>query len=104
MRDAIIEWLANGETGLSSETIAFFALGKTNRRISYPYDPADLNRCIKLLTDAPEAKKALPILANLNPTWKRLVQHWEELQQMFIDEVGYDWCNAKSAPKTYGRM
>ena len=103
-KDAIIDWLANGETGLSSKTIAFTALGKDYGDFSYPRDPADLNRCIKLVEEVPSAKEAFPYLATRCERWKGIVDNWENLKAMFIEEVGFDWCNAKSAPKTYDKM
>jgi len=55
----IIKWLANGETGMSSKAMAFTALGvKYKNACYYPYDPADLNRCLLLLEAAPIVRES----------------------------------------------
>lgn len=101
----IINWYVSGERGISSETMAATALGKKPDWSGYPLDPADLNRCIKLVDSAPEVKEAFHAIASLSPEWAAIIENWDELRQMFIDEVGYNWKNRKTrAKRTYDRM
>lgn len=101
----IIEWLATNETGMSSETIAFAALGSPREITSYPHDPADLRRCIVLLDKVPEAAQVLPNLASTSPEWEGLVRNWPTLTKMLRVEIGDDLpCYGWSAPKTYKAM
>lgn len=100
----ILDWYATGEKGISSETMASCAIGRKYHRPCHPLDPSDLNRCIKLVDTAPEVKLAFPDIAKLSPEWKTVIDHWDELREMFIAEVGYDWSRCSSAEKTYYRM
>lgn len=91
---AIVEWLANGRTGLSSEAMAFYLgfgiIRKEDGRF-HPHDPSDFNRCLGLLRAAPGLRKKLPEMAKLSKQWKRLVAAWEQIEAEFLREVGPDW-------------
>lgn len=104
----IAEWLANGETGISSESIALwlgFGVKQTRwGNFNHPHDPDDLNRCLKLLRDVPALRPMLPRMAEVGPVWAALVERWDELEQCQLDEIGIDWCKARSAPRTYALM
>ncbi len=104
LKNSILNWYANGEKGLSSEAMAAALSGNTPTRIYHPGDPADLNRCIKLVAAVPESRSHLQEVAKLSPQWEKIIKHWDELEKSFIDEVGFDWCKAKSAPKTFKLM
>lgn len=104
----VAAWLINGETGLSSKTMASITMGGNGNNgrygISYPHDPDDLNRCIKLVKAAPEVRDAFPKIAASHPKWAVIIRHWDELVALFHGEVGEDWSKGRSAPKTYKRM
>lgn len=101
----IVQWIAQGETGISSETIAFTALGVEPRQKGYPRDPGDLRRCLVLLQQCPVAARALPVLAETSDAWAALVRQWDSLEASLRAEVG-DSLSACcwSAPKTYAAM
>lgn len=96
------EWLVKGNTGMSSMYLAALILGAENVRISYPYDPADFNRCVKLcdyigfsLVDA------MAMAAEHSEHWKQYAMHLPQLQRLYKEEcVGDIW----SAPKLYKFM
>lgn len=100
----IIKWLVTGEVGLSSKCMASVACGYSTEDYNYPRDPADLNRCIKLVDDAPEIRNSFSKIADLCPEWKVIIDNWDELVKTFVGEVGYDWCRDKKAPITYKMM
>lgn len=104
----IIEWLATGETGISSEAIAFQALGVSSEGRwgrTHPSDPADLRRCVLMLQRCPEAKPALSKLADKSAAWRGLVKEWPALVRLLKKEIGEDLPSfGWSAPKTYGAM
>lgn len=104
MSKAVARWLAEGETGLSSECMAAVALGAKPRSTYHPLDPADLNRCLKLVKAAPVVKRHFPKIRALSKQWRAVIDHWDELSEMFVAEVGWDWSKAKSARRTYDRM
>lgn len=100
-----IEWLANGETGTSSETMAFWlAFGIRGRWASTPSDPSDLDRCLRLLDHVPEMRPHLHKMSELSDDWKKLVERWDEIERSHLDEVGLGWTKGNSAPRTYKLM
>lgn len=93
-QSAIVEWLANGHTGLSSEAMAFylgFGIKRKKDGRFHPHDPSDFNRCLGLLRAAPGLRKKLPAMAKLSKQWKRLVAAWDQIEAEFLREVGPDW-------------
>lgn len=103
-----VQWLANGEVGLSSKQLAMWIAfdQRTDRGfgIDYPKDPDDFDRCLKFLERVPEARPHLYRMAELSPIWKALVERWDDIEKCQLDEIGLDWCKARSAPKTYALM
>lgn len=93
-RAAIVEWLADGETGLSSETMARHVAGrpwpKSKAHWAYtphhPYDPDDFRRCVLMLESLPHPDHALARCRVLSPTWERLVDAWPELMALWERE------------------
>lgn len=93
----------NGETGMSSEAMAFTSVGVKCRGLA-PSDPADFNRCLKLVTEIPEVEKHFDNISALSPSWAAIIKNWTLIKETFLEEVGYDWCKARRAPKTYALM
>ena len=108
MTDNITTWLCNGETGLSSKCMARVTLGRDAEDrsgcVDHPRDPADLNRCIKLVKAAPEVRESFPKIAELSPEWKAVIDNWDGLVAMFHKEAGEDWSKKRLAYKTYEFM
>lgn len=103
----LIEWLSGGRRGMSSNTmvqhlVGLPACGDSGK--SHPYDPDDLDRCLKLLAAVPLLRVCLPYMATCSPEWEALVARWEEIEASHLEEVGLGWSKARSAPKTYGLM
>jgi hypothetical protein len=68
----ILLWLADGDTGVSSETLAFAAVGiMRGGFFTEPGDTADCGRCERLVRRLPWVADALPELAKRNPRWNR---------------------------------
>lgn len=100
-----INWLANGKTGVSSKTMAFWLAFSIKMDDAYhPLDPADLDRCLMLLDQVPELRPHLSQMRLLGPYWDALVTNWECIERSHLDEVGLGWTKARSAPKTYDLM
>ena len=101
IQSKVLKWVFNSRNvGLSSKAMAAAATGHPGK-YDHPYDPSDLNRCIKLCAAIPEVKENFNLVAELSPTWAKLIDRWDELEKCFIDEVGYDGCKSNKAPKTY---
>lgn len=104
---AVIDWLADGEIGVSSKCMAMWlAFGKRTRDAfgGYPHDPDDMDRCLKLLHRAPGLRERLPKMAELNKTWAAMVARWDEIEACQMAEIGLDWTKGGTAPKTYALM
>lgn len=107
MEKQILEWLANGETGTSSKAMAFAAAGvevKGPFNKSIPSDPDDFNRCLKLVAQIPIIRAHFIKIAQISEAWNTFISNWDAIEKSFLDEVGFDWCDARSAPLTYGLM
>lgn len=96
-----LEWMLSDDTGASSITLCAQMLGVKIKRRSYPLDPADLGRCLRLLEIIPEWKSRITEMSDVSPSWAGLVSCWDDIAQLMADEVGLDWSNGRSAPKTY---
>lgn len=98
-----IEWLSGNDTGASSEAIVrHMTLGDCDG--SYPHDPADLGRCLRLLEKFPAWKPRIGEMACYSPEWKALASRWDELASMMAGEVGIDWSKGRKAQATYAAM
>ena len=104
----LLQWLAGPNKGLSSEAMAYCVLQieRTDHWSGneHPCDPSDFNRCLLLVEQVPEVRNHFNRIAKLSPEWSALITAWDELQQLFVAEVGWNWDKARSAPKTYARM
>lgn len=104
----VINWLACGERGISSNTIVEHLTGLNAlgfRPGSHPWDPDDLSRCIKLLEACPNLAERFDDMRDVSPVWAGLVDAWSELVATFDDEApGWRERRCGSAPKTYARM
>lgn len=100
------EWLANGERGVSSETIFTHLTGvdALNRfPADHPCDPDDFRRCRLLLEQVPELKKNLGRMGTLSSAWAGLVLSWDRICTT-MDWEAPGWRDPKqrsSAPATY---
>lgn len=104
----LLEWMAGPNTGLSSEAMAYCVLQieRTDHWSGkeHPYDPSDFNRCLLLVEKVPVVRDCFAEIAAMSPEWAALIAAWEELQSMFVAEVGWNWSTGRLAPKTYARM
>jgi hypothetical protein len=105
-----VEWLANGERGVSSETLfkritGVDAVGPEGYT-DHPHDPGDFRRCRLLLEKCPELAGMLHKMKRQSPQWAVLVGHWQELCDLMDSETP-TWrkrnCSG-SASRTYQRM
>lgn len=79
----IEEWLARGHVGKSSETLALYMLGRDYDHLGdSPRDADDFERCSLLLQWAPALRDRLIELHNLSPTWGRIAEQWEGLEDL----------------------
>lgn len=107
----MVQWLANGQRGLSSNQMFKHLTGIETERderrreeVHFPYDPDDLRRCRLLLERCPELMPALPRMASCSPEWEALVVHWDDLC-LTMDREAPNWRNAEGrAAETYKMM
>lgn len=100
-----LHWLMSGDTGASSKSICAHMQGiQKSDYASYPRDPADLGRCLRLLEIMPEWKPRIQEMAVYGPGWAGQVAVWQELRATMDNEVGIDWSKGNRAPITYNAM
>lgn len=92
-------WIANGDTGVSSETIWSVLTGHPVRSTGVPFDPSDFGRCYRLLKVMPSWRGRLSEVVAKHPRWSTLVAHWDELTALYEEESP-----SGTAPKLYARM
>lgn len=97
----VAQWFATGETGLSGKCMALNIGFRIQGNRDHPHDPADLDRCLKLLEAVPLLRERMPELTTVSPYWAALIANWDEIERSHIDEVGLGWTKASCAPKTY---
>jgi hypothetical protein len=105
--DLELEWLKGTDTGVSSMTIvsvlsekhALLADGRLRHGGDVPHDPSDFGRCYRLLQLFPEWKARLGEVAAKYPKWKPLVEAWDQLEALWLEESPTNNC-----PKLYERM
>jgi hypothetical protein len=51
-----MEWLASGDTGISSKTMLGAITGIPTEREDIPYDIADVGRCVRMLRKCPDLR------------------------------------------------
>ena len=89
-RECATFWLANGERGVSSETM-FSTLYGTHllppERFSHPLDPDDFRRCHLLLETVPHWRERLSDLKALGDPWPALVDNWDKLTEMLEENM-----------------
>lgn len=88
-------WISNGEVGNSSKTMWNCFMGNSNYPIKHPYDPDDFKRCHKLLESIPEWKEELHRLKSLSKPWENLVNNWDQLTEMYLENERTNWENYK---------
>lgn len=103
---AELTWLFGRDTGQSSKTI-FCVLSKQEiyRELTHvrlggrghlPNDSSDFGRCHRLLELFPAWRDRLPEVAECFPEWKPLVESWERLTALYLEELPAGTC-----PKLY---
>lgn len=105
--EALVEWLANGERGISSNTMVTHLLGINALKDwipDHPWDPSDLGRCRKLMEQVPEIAERFPGMATCTTAWRHLVESWDELCRT-MDKEAPNWREGYGvAPRTYSMM
>ena len=89
-------WAANGERGMSSNSMFAVLSGQNPKQVSYPCDPNDFKRCYKLLQAIPEWKSQLFRMRQFSKQWDSLVTNWDKLTEMYEQNEREDWKNYKS--------
>jgi hypothetical protein len=103
-KDKALNWLFNGEKGMSSEYLCATLLGIKGVK-AHPHDPSDLRRCFLLVDVVPSFKAKLMLMQKKSKEWSVLVKHWDELEELLLSECHkYQNYMFHSAPRTYARM
>lgn len=108
--EGLAKWGVSDDTGASSKSIARAALGlKPPPHPDYPYDIADLGRCLRLLNAVPEARFGLTELGKVSRVWKALDERWDEIVRTANEEgpiatAKPDFNTRRDYPRTYALL
>lgn len=79
----ITAWLASDDVGMSSKFMAHVLVPLPGApEHAHPYDPADFQRCRKLLLAVPELVERLPKMAEQSEIWAGLVEDWDKICEL----------------------
>lgn len=85
-------WLHSDDVGTSSKFLAFKLSGSPLARCGYshPYDPADFQRCRKMLDAIPKLKGKLNAISSESEIWAGLVRDWDSICQLIDDNKSHE--------------
>ncbi|MFH1422718.1 MAG: hypothetical protein ABIH42_08425 [Planctomycetota bacterium] len=86
IKNKIVDWINDGDTGYSSQTLWSVMMGIEFNGASIPYDVWDFGRCHRLLMLVNEKvrKKCLKDAALKYPRWVPFEREWDNLTRLFI--------------------
>ena len=87
-KDTPAAWLLGTDTGESSKTIYTVMTLEPGGSLkgcrgAYPFDADDFGRCFRLLERFPAWRPRLPEVAKAFPKWKKIVEAWQEMENLF---------------------
>ncbi len=82
----IIKWFASSDTGTSSKCLIYFLTIKEVGIKDYPFDSADLGRCIRALEKLPFLQKDLIKAKEISKEWEYIIDNWSLLIDLFKRE------------------
>lgn len=97
-------WFGSNDRGISSNAIVEVMEGLPRGMLTgsfglgHPHDPADFGRCFRLLEAVPLYRHRMDEM-RISPVWNALVNHWAELERLYIEE-----CPGGKCHKLYDRM
>jgi len=95
------EWAHGRDSGTSSLTIYSAITGHPSPHgcFDVPHDPDDFGRCYRLLKLFPAWREKLAETINICKEWEPFVAAWDELTELYEEEMRND-----VAPKLYKRL
>lgn len=77
-----LEWLASGDTGISSETMFSAITGVPVQRNDVPHDIGDFGRCHRMLK-ATNLRDQIGKVVEKFPSWTPYIDCWIELENLY---------------------
>jgi hypothetical protein len=99
-----IQWAAGDDTGVSSKAIMLRMVGGMPRWDSWPRDPADLGRCLRLLARVPAWHPRIGEMAPISGPWGALAGAWGDLEELMTEEGAVSRGYGARGDKTYAMM
>ena len=96
----VLKWLANGNVGISSKTIAC-AMAEVDSKIQdIPSDPSDFMRCLKMLDACPSIKNLDKVKERI-PAYAPIIDNWNTIVDLLEADKEID---DSRAPTCYAFM
>lgn len=100
IRLEVLTWLANGNVGMSSKSIAFHMAKIDAGAKAIPGDPADFKRCTEMLSACPSIKN-ISSLAEYAPQYAPYINNWGKMLALYKEDVER---HENKAPNLYNYM
>lgn len=84
-----LEWLAGGDTGISSKTMLEAITGIPTDRFDIPYDIADIGRCVRMLRQFPDLRPQIEKVMIKHKEWMPFIDCWKELERRYDECVKF---------------
>lgn len=85
-----MDWLASGDTGVSSETMFSAITGVPVRSHGIPYDIDDIGRCVRMLRRLPDLRPQLSKVIAKHKGWMPFIDCWKEIEELYDECVEYE--------------
>ena len=80
VQEKALKWSLTDETSPSSRAMLLAFIGIELEEYDVPLSSEDFARCLGLLEAVPEFKAQMSKIKDVSPQWKKLVEHWSELE------------------------
>lgn len=103
-RQRAMEWIANGEVGISSKTMWSALMGVPYDQADFPYDADDFRRCWLFAQTAELLPVDFEVICQVYPWWRNIYEIWHEMDVALANKDGHRIYELINEPKRYARL
>lgn len=99
-----LEWIVNGEVGISSKTMFAALFGVPYDRADFPHDSDDFRRCYLFARTAKLTPKDFETICKIYPWWRNIYDIWYDMEAALVDHNGIEIYDLLNEPTRYSRL